>query len=54
MFYNMRHPIRLLILLLGFIIYSTVALGQSDWPMWRCDYNRSGYTPEKLADKLHL
>lgn len=28
--------------------------GSSGWPMWRYDYNRSGYTPEQLADKLYL
>ena len=25
-----------------------------DWPMWRCDYNRSASTAEQLAEKLYL
>src|SRR5690554_6744765 len=26
----------------------------TDWPMWRSDYNRSGYTPEQLSAQLYL
>ena len=33
--------------------HSLVVAG-SDWPMWRYDFNRSGTTPEQLADKLYL
>ncbi|MDD4192839.1 MAG: PQQ-binding-like beta-propeller repeat protein, partial [Mangrovibacterium sp.] len=30
------------------------AQGNSDWPLWRHDDNRSGCTPEQLADHLFL
>ncbi len=26
----------------------------ADWPMWRCDVQRSGTTSEELAEQLHL
>ncbi len=47
--YNFR-----MFLIIGLVICATSASGHFDWPMWRCDYNRSGYTPEQLADKLYL
>jgi len=31
-----------------------VSLVASDWPTWRCDPSRGGYTSEDLADELHL
>ena len=39
----------LILLITGFSVY-----GNFDWPMWRYDFNRSGNSPEKLADKLYL
>lgn len=39
----------LILFITGFSVY-----GSSDWPMWRYDYNRSGNTPEQLADELYL
>src|SRR4030042_4857745 len=45
------------IIKLSILLFVTVqsSFGQYyDWPMWRHDYNRSGSTPEQLADELYL
>ena len=31
-----------------------MVFADSDWPMWRYDFNRSASTPEQLADQLYL
>ena len=46
-----KHPWYFLCAL--FIIGSNVSNAE-DWPMWRCDANRSAVSPQKLPEKLHL
>jgi len=42
------------LVILFFLIFSAIYAQTYDWPMWRYDHNRSGSTPEQLADNLHL
>ncbi|MBL7188884.1 MAG: PQQ-binding-like beta-propeller repeat protein [Phycisphaerae bacterium] len=46
-----KHPWYFLCAL--FIVGSGVSSAE-DWPMWRCDANRSAVSPQKLPEKLHL
>lgn len=39
---------------LFFLMLSVANARTYDWPMWRYDHNRSGSTPEQLADNLYL
>ena len=43
-----------LLLLIWLIIPTSFLFANTGWPMWRYDYNRSGFTPEQLADNLYL
>ena len=45
---------RLPLLVIVFFISISIQAQSYDWPMWRCDYGRSAYTPEKLPDDLNL
>jgi len=42
----------LLIVLLGF--FATSSVYGADWPMWRCDAKRSGYSPAELPKNLKV
>ncbi len=43
-----------LILFLFFILSGFLTFASEDWPMWRCDVNRSASTSCQLADNLYL
>ena len=36
------------------IILFATRVWAGDWPMWRCDIERTGATSEELPDELHL
>jgi len=42
------------VLLVLMILYPVSVAVASDWPMWRCDANRSACSPDKLPEKLSL
>ena len=50
----MKNPFFAVVLFLLLTANCFWVSGQSGWPMWRYDFHRSGYTPEQLADHLHL
>jgi outer membrane protein assembly factor BamB len=44
----------LLFLAVALFVMASNPLHAGDWPMWRCDANRSGATPHELPAKLYL
>jgi len=50
----MRHQLRTLVVSFTTLILSTGSLYAGDWPMFRADAARSGYSPDPLPAKLEL
>lgn len=47
-------PIRCLAVLSAVLILQSTTRASEDWPMWRCDANRSGASSSKIPEELQL